>query len=160
MSSRTDLEYRLFGKLLEQSKKNTFLLIDCINGELPIALFTSYDKATAGSIATALEFTLRAMEDDGEDVQKLDESELLTSIKENLIDYYRIESVHTLDPTKPIFVIQTGNYRCPGKAVDYVTNDFSLWKEYGLKFFEDKINDQSWIERCTLVVDPVPEFVQ
>lgn len=158
------MTYTITKEFLEKVEKELFdektasgkplvLLINTINGTQVEALFTSHDKAVLYMIRVAINFVIDTYDEMREEMK--DETPKFDDrVKEHIRDYYKFIPVCHLDPSKPVYQGQSGNYRVYGEPTDYLTNSVEIWTE---KQHDPMVDD--WLEQCTVKVNPaLPEF--
>lgn len=169
-----DVEKRL---LADQTTSTSLtLLVNTINGTQIEALFRSKQSAIAYMIRIGTNFAastysdmIEDMKNDGEDTSKED---FYAYVREHISDNYRFINVRHLDPSEPIYMMQTYNYMVYGEPIEYLTNSVEKWKtkqphrnRWSDKTFGDVIpglttcESDSWLKSCTVKVDPeLPEL--
>ena len=124
---------------------NTFVVVDTINGAHVNAIFSTYERAYKHMTRIKINASLGLIADNLEDYDVKDFDEAVNSD-----EYYSVIPIHHIDPSKPIYKMESGNYRSYGDPTEYLTNDLSYWRKIikGLGYGDD------WLEQCTLDIDP------
>ena len=129
-------------------KYNVYVVICKINTCHVEAIFSSYEKAKKYMIRLNMNTSLNLIHDSGDNSITYDS--LIEDI--DMSDYEIICAGH-IDPLKPVYKVQCGNYKSRGSVDDYLTNDLSHWKIRTTSIKSGEI-DSDWIKQCTVEVDP------
>lgn len=130
------------------------VLINTMDGTTVKGIFTSQSLAKKYSTRDALNLTILSCEDEK------DTNNFYYMMVENL-DYYDMIDISTsnLDITKPIYVIQNGNYKVASTNPNlYLTNDYEKWKSHKItqKYLHD---EDKWKNKCIVKIDPQLEEI-
>jgi hypothetical protein len=148
-------------KLLE--KNVYFVFLNKVNGTSVDAIFTSQSDANKYKIRECINLTLDCYLgsiDDGDDCKgdewKIDDFKEI--LNENLT-LYEIGNLdkQPLDIKKPIYVIQNGNYQVYGEPEEYLTNNYSRWKDK-TKDTNNKLFEKSCIVRVNPKLSELKKF--
>ena len=72
------------------------------------------------------------------------------------LENHKIFEIDHIDPTKPIYVCQNGNYCIFDEPTSYLTNSLDEWKNHQQTKWKNRDIEfrKSWKRQCTITIDP------
>jgi hypothetical protein len=143
MLSETDI-LNIEKKFLHESK--LVLVLNKVNGTVVEGLFTSKEKANQYIVRECINLSITEYSE-AEIDEKMDFKDSFSDIIHDYLYFYELVDIGYLDSSKPIYVIQNGNYQVFGDT--FLTNDIDYWKSKN-KF---DLGGKDWINQCIVKID-------